>query len=110
MSLAEVGDEIEIVAGKGAGMLFHISSLTESSGTWTVNLDETFPYAVNAETMYFYVNNFKKLGEITKETSEGIDHKTVSLNKNSKFLQLKIELRGVDVTVEELQVSNKKFE
>lgn len=110
MSLAEVGDEIEIVAGKGAGMLFHIASLSENAGTWTVNLDETFPYAVNAETMYFYVNNFKKLGEITKETSEGIDHKSVSLNKNSKFLQLKIELRGVDVTIEELQVSNKKFE
>jgi len=110
MSLAEIGDEIEIVAGKGAGMLFHISSLTNNSGTWTVNLDETFPYAVNSETMYFYVNNFKKLGEITKETSEGIDHKSVSLNKNSKFLQLKIELRGVDVTIEELQVSNKKFE
>lgn len=110
MSLAEVGDEIEIVAGKGAGMLFHIASLSENAGTWTVNLDETFPYAVNAETMYFYVNNFKKLGEITKETSEVIDHKSVSLNKNSKFLQLKIELRGVDVTIEELQVSNKKFE
>lgn len=110
MSSAEVGDEIEIVAGKGAGMLFHIASLSENAGTWTVNLDETFPYAVNAETMYFYVNNFKKLGEIKKETSEGIDHKSVSLNKNSKFLQLKIELRGIDVTIEELQVSNKKFE
>lgn len=110
MSLAEVGDEIEIVAGKGAGMLFHIASLSVNAGTWTVNLDETFPYAVNTETMHFAVNNFKKLGEITKETSEGIDHKSVSLNKNSKFLQLKIELRGVDVTIEELQVSNKKFE
>lgn len=110
MSLAEVGDEIEIVAGKGAGMLFHIASLSENAGTWTINLDETFPNAVNAETMYFYVNNFKKLGEITKETSEGVDYKSISLDKNSKFLQLKIELRGIDVTIEELQVLNKKFQ
>ncbi|HAS92263.1 MAG TPA: hypothetical protein DCS12_08540 [Clostridiales bacterium] len=109
MSLAEVGDEIEIIAGKGAGCLFHIESLTENSGTWTVNLDETFDYAVNAETMYFYVNNFKKLAEITDTNTAGVEYFDINLGENSKFLQLKIELRGLDVTIEEIQVKNTKF-
>lgn len=109
MTKAEVGDEIEIVAGKGAGMLFHIESLVNNSGTWTVNLDETFDYAVNAETMYFYVNNFKKLAEITSTETAGLEYFDVSLDKNSKFVQLKVELRGLDVTIEELQVKNTKF-
>ena len=109
MTNAEVGDEIEIVAGKGAGMLFHIESLSNNAGTWTVNLDETFIHAVANDTMYFYVTNFKKLETITSANTSGIDHLTVSLDKNSKFLQLKVELRGIDVTIEELQVTNKKF-
>lgn len=109
MSNASVGDEVEIVAGKGAGILAHISSLTENAGTWTVNLDETFPTATNGETMYFYVNNFQKLGEINKESTEGIDYLPISLDKNSKFLQLKVELRGVDVTIEELKIKNTEY-
>lgn len=108
MTNASVGDEIEIIAGKGAGILAHISSLVNNSGTWTVNLDEAFPTATNGETMYFYVNNFQKLGEITKANTEGIDYLPISLDKNSKFLQLKVEMRGVDVTIEELKIKNKE--
>jgi len=109
MTNAEVGDEIEIVAGKGAGMLFHIESLSNNVGTWTVNLDEEFIHAVNAETMYFYVTNFKKLKTITRDSQNGIDFCDFVLGENNKFLQLKVELRGVDVTIEELQVNNTKL-
>lgn len=109
MSNAEVGDEIEIVAGKGSGMLFHIDSLVNNSGTWTVNLDESFDYAVLNDTMYFYVNNFKKIKSIGKNNTDGVDYISFNLDENSKFIQLKIELRGKDVTIEELQVINSKL-
>jgi len=36
------GDEVQVIYGKGSGKSAHISSITESGGTYTVNLDDTF--------------------------------------------------------------------
>jgi len=36
------GDEVQVTYGAGSGKSAHISSITESGGTYTVNLDDTF--------------------------------------------------------------------
>ncbi len=69
LSDAQVGDEIEIIAGVGSGHIAHISSLSDSSGTWTVNLDEAFPFAVADDIFYYNIDNFVKLETITSETA-----------------------------------------
>lgn len=109
MTNAAVGDEIEVIAGVGAGFTAHITALTNNSGTWTVDLDEAFIFAVASNTMYFSCDNFQKLLEVTS-TNQTSENKTeISLNKNSKFAQFKVELRGVDVAIEEFKVNNQKF-
>ena len=112
MSLASVGDEIEIIAGVGAGHLAHISSISLSSGTYTVNLGEAFPFAVAGDQMYFQVDNFALLETITSSTKTAercFASLPIGTNNASQFVQLKIELRGISTTVSELQVFHKKF-
>ena len=109
MSDASVGDEIEIIAGVGAGVLAHIESLSENAGTWTVNLTESFIFASANDVMYFYVDNWTILDTITPSNQTGYEYYQKSIDKNSKFLQLKIELRGVDVTIEEFKITSGKL-
>lgn len=109
MSNASVGDEIEILAGVGAGFLAHITEKTVNAGTWTITIDEPFIYALVNELFYFSVDNFSKLKEITISNQTGTDITKIAINKNSKFSQFKVELRGVDVTIEEFKVNNQNF-
>lgn len=113
MSNVVAGDEIEIVAGVGAGVLAHVSSISESSGTYTVNLDETFPWAASGDKMYFVANNWTKLETIDSDTkTSGNGYAEVPLinaSNTGTFVQFKIELRGVGTTLTELQISNRLF-
>ena len=108
LSDAQVGDEIEIIAGVGSGHIAHISSLSDSSGTWTVNLDEAFPFAVADDIFYYNIDNFVKLETITSETALEDDFYQFTFDAKSKFSQFKIEMRGVGITIEEFIVSSKK--
>jgi len=106
--MVSVGDEIEIVAGKGAGTLTHVTAISLSTGTWTVTVDEAFIFAVASDKFYFVVDNWKKLATVTKANSLGKNYyRQVIDDAKSKFIQFKVELRGVDVTIEEMQVGNK---
>lgn len=109
MSNASVGDEVEIVRGVGAGCLLHIETLSNNAGTWTVNLTEPFIFASANDIMSFYVNNWTILDTITSANQNGQEFKNIPLDKSSKFVQLKVELRGVDVDIEELQITNEKL-
>lgn len=106
LSLVEEGDEIEFVSGIGAGFIAHVSSISESGGTYTVGLDEEFLFATNGDKMYFVVDRWEKLGEITKEN--GVCE--FRIDEVSDFVQIKTELIGSEVTIYEMQVGNEKFE
>jgi len=112
MSLAAVGDEIEIVAGVGAGFMSHISSISLNTGTYTVNLTEAFPFAVANDQMRFQVDNFALIETITSSTKtagRGFAHIPVGQDNTSQALMVKVELRGVETTISEMQVFHKKF-
>lgn len=106
LSGISAGDEIEIIAGIGAGCTFHISSITESSGTYTVNLDETFPWAAASDTFYFIADNWKKLVTINKTTQEQVGYHTFSVSDSGKFIEFKVEMRG-NVEIQEFSALNK---
>ena len=113
MSAVEVGDEVEIISGVGSGHIAHISSISSLSGNYTVNLDDAFPFAVASDVFYFMVDKWTKLETIDSTSPTNLDGffeiglaDKNGLPINSKFIQFKVEMRGIEVTIEELQVSN----
>lgn len=105
---AVVGNEVEVLRGAGAGLLAHITEITSNSGTYTVTIDETFgEYASNDKSVAVY-RNWKKWKTVVKGDNDELrGYISEQLGKTGKFLQLKIELRGVGVRIEELLVDNK---
>jgi len=98
------GDEVEITNGAAAGSIANISSLTYLSGTWTVNLDATFTVSVSDKSSFFIQN----WTQIASGTYSDIDSfLEASIGTESKWIQFKIELRGVSKPfIEELQIVN----
>lgn len=107
---AEEGYEVEILRGAGAGLLAHITSITENTGTYTVTIDETFGDYVSGDVGVATFRNFLKLDTITTSNVENTEgYKSIQIGKRGKFIQFKIECRGIDVKIEEIKVDNKYF-
>lgn len=104
MSSAIVGDEIEILMGAAGGLLAHITDISETGGTYTVTIDETFDHYITGDKSVFVFRNWKKFKTIS---STGTGFISEQLGVNGKFLQLKIELRGIKTRIEEVKVDNK---
>lgn len=102
---ADIGDEVSFLAGNGAGWTAHITNISESSGVFTVTIDETYGFYASGDSANVSVNNWTKLGILT--STDGVLQKEFALNEKSNFIQIKLELRGVGVRIEELQVLNK---
>lgn len=101
------GDEVEIIQGTGSGYLAHVSSISESSGTYTVNIDEDIKNLTASDTGRVVVSRWTKLNEISKDTVRNTDgYSEINLGIRSKTIQFKIELRGEDIEIEELLVAN----
>ncbi len=99
--------EVEFTKGAGSGYIAHITSITENAGTYTVTLDEEYPYYEAGDEAWFTVRNWKRWKTISYGDSNAEQHYiSDQLGEEGKFLQLKIELRGVQVRIEELLVNN----
>ena len=111
LSSVVIGEEIEFIGGVGAGTTVHVSSITENAGTYTVNLDEPFIFASINDKCWFVVDNWTKLKVLDSSSVDNADgFAEINLDeKKAKWMQFKIELRGIDVTIEELQCINKEF-
>lgn len=94
---AEVGFNIDIVTGSASGQSASINSF--SGGEF--GLDKTV-YATSSDDVSFVVNNFKKKATIT----DG-NHKVIHLEETSPWIQVMVELRGKNVAIEEIYISNK---
>jgi hypothetical protein len=104
---AVVGDEVEILQGAGAGILGHIVSVLENAGTYTVTIDETFDYFEAGDDATAVFRNWKKWKTIEYgDSNAGQYYISEQLGSKGKFIQMKIELRGVNVTIEELLIDN----
>lgn len=106
LSSVSAGDEVMIAAGRGSGCTAHISSLSYSTGTWTVVLDETIPYVTASDIPYsIFITNFKKVNIATYTTPDQFLESLI--NSKAKWAQVRIELRGVsEPFLEELHLVN----
>ena len=83
------GNEVEILRGTGAGTTAHVESISFSTPTYTVNLDETITNATS--TSQFLFNNWTKFGTIS---TQSITYQELAIDDIGAFVQLKVELRG----------------
>lgn len=94
--------ECEIINGAGAGCMEQITSITVSGSTYTVTLDNAIIGVTIGNYCNIIINNWTVLGTIDTNDTNG--YKEFSIGKNSPWIKVKCELRGVDTTIEELQV------
>jgi len=104
LSSAIVGDEVEFLNGAAGGMLAHITAISENAGTYTITIDETFDNYITGDLSTFVFRNWKKYA-IISET--GLGYLVKNLDAKGKFIQLKIELRGIGTRIEEVKIDNK---
>lgn len=121
LSDAKVGDEVYFHAGSGAGYLAHITAISETGGTYTIDIDEIIQNITGGDTATFTISNWTKIGTITTNDVDKFTDlnnnnypsiaglKECNVGKNSRWIQLKIELRGEDVRIEEIYINNKSF-
>lgn len=92
----QVGDEIEVVDGTNVGFLAHITTITgDHAALQTITIDETMTTGTDLCDILF--DRWKKLKTITSTT---IYHDFANIGIDSDFLQLKVELRGLEREVE----------
>lgn len=106
-SEAVVGYEVEIVSGAGSGYLAHITNITLDAGTYTVTIDETIENISSGDKFYFVVDNWTKIAVI--DSTNSINTYDTQIGSVSTWLQLKIELRGVETAIEEIIIDNQYF-
>jgi hypothetical protein len=97
------GHEVEVIAGRAAGCLAHVSSISYSAPTYTVNLTESLPEVAAADVSHVSVDNWAAAEAITTSTAtNALGYAKVPLPAQAAhggFLQLKVELRGADVAL-----------
>ena len=90
-----VGDEVEVIVGKGEGYIAHISSITNTSGdAYTIVVDEAVSVSAS-DTSKVRIQNWTKLGTIKNQTEEKA---LMTIIKRSKWIQLKVQLGGTNVS------------
>ncbi len=96
--------ECEIIGGAGAGQMSQVVSISLNAGTYTVTLTDSIDGATSSRLCDILLNNWKKIGEITSDDT--LPFKEFGIAIPSTWLKIKCELRGVETTIEELQVQN----
>jgi hypothetical protein len=104
-SNAKVGDEVEVLHYAGAGLIAHISSITSLSGTYTVTLDDNFENYESGDIGIAVFRNWTKFLTLTSDDADGFIER--QLDVQGKFIQIKVELRGKGVKIEEIKIDNK---
>lgn len=103
-----IGDEVEILSGAGGGILAHITDISSNAGTYTITIDETFSNYVAGDKCKFVTRNWTKWKTIAQgDNNAEKGFISENIGATGKFIQLKIELRGVKTRVEELSIDNK---
>jgi len=104
---AIVGNEVEFLRGAAAGLLAHITTISENAGIYTVTIDESYENYTAGDISTFVFRNWVKWKTIVAGDSNALKYFIAEqLGVSGKFIQLKVELRGVRVRIEELKIDN----
>ncbi len=101
LDTAEGELECEIISGSGAGQLSQISSITESGGTYTVNLADELEGVAANDVCDVLIDSWEQVGVITSDDVLG-DVK-LPIGASDKSFTTKVIMKGIDVTIEEIR-------
>lgn len=93
--------ECEVIAGAGAGTMTQISTIEYESGTYSVQLAEDVDGAASSRYCDVIIDNWEYKGTINSTDTSG--YVEIGLGDKSTFYKLKVEMRGSDVTIEDIQ-------
>jgi hypothetical protein len=99
-----VGDEVEILSGDNAGCSFAISNLSatsDNSTTITVTIAEAAPTS-STDTALVRFDNWKTETAISS-TTVGNQRVPFTATAHGEFIQLKVEMRGFDVQIDDIE-------
>lgn len=101
---SQVGDEVCIIEGAGAGYTGHIQSL-DGAGPYRVVIDETIPGITVGMKSEVIVDNWQKLTTITALTEhiEKLFAKTTVGDTAATYIQFKVEMRGIDISLRKMR-------
>jgi len=87
----EVGDEVTVLSGGGAGQIRHIAAIDTTLKRITVN-EMLYNNESYNSSSYILFTPFKKIAEIKGSVDKNILNKLLRFNARSKKIQLKIEI------------------
>lgn len=100
--------ECEILSGAGAGVIEKVQHIDVSSGTYAVTLENPVHGAASGRYSDVQFDNFETVMTIDNTvTSNDLGYAVVPVDASGKWLIMKVELRGVEVAVEPLQLQTK---
>lgn len=102
---AIVGDEIEIIEGAGAGYTAHITSLDDTTSTFTVGIDETIPGITAGMKSEVMADNWQRLLSITNasdDIAQQFARVTIPDGVHGPYIEFKVEMRGIRVAIRRL--------
>lgn len=103
LSQVAIGDECTVIQGAGSGYTAHVSAISFALGTWTVTLDEAIGNITNGNKSEVQFDNWTKEKVITSTDSNLLQgYATVNLRARSAWLELKLELRGRDLSLDRI--------
>lgn len=104
---AVVGNEVEVLRGGGAGLLAHITVISLNAGTYTVTLDDSYVDYVTGDLARAVFRNWIKIATISYASTDALNYYySAQLGVTGKFIQVKVELRGSGIKIEELKIDN----
>jgi len=87
------GDEIQCIQGIGSGKSFHIQSISENAGTYTIILDDSMASGVIGLTGIAIFSKWKKLGEVTYTDEQQYKTFTPMSQNISPKIQIKVAMQ-----------------
>jgi len=100
--------ECEIIGGLGAGCMSKITSITYSTGTYTVTIEDEVIGATSGTYCDVIIDNWTYSDTISSTDSNTKNYKEIPVDTPSSWLQLKVELRGDGTSVRDIKILNTK--
>ena len=107
ISAYEEGNEVQVVVGAGAGKLSHISTITESGGTYTATLDDTYSGVTGTATVL--LSKWIKAGSgISYNDDAQYKALTIDSKNTSPWVQIKVGMQFTGKNeINKLRIINK---
>lgn len=102
--------ELEVISGAGAGTLVQVESIEGGDSLYDIVLAEDVLGASNGRKCNFILDNWKLVDSITNSSQTTECSTVMRVDEAGPWIQFKIELRGWETAVQELIITDTKYQ